>query len=431
MVKLDDDAIDAFDHAAIFAFMTASAPAAPAEPLDAAVLTSLSGAMQKVVARAHESLENDAPRKVRKESLSFSLYNLSSLISLTGQVGTFGHVVCRRLHCAGTRRLSVVSVRRSEHTTEFTHTHTHTSLTILSVLLQAVDVAANLGTLKERAKEAKITPKALKKLTRCAELLFCAVWPRLSSDERAAASKRDALQELRREAVELRWKHRALHHAACTLDGEPVVVLHPGQKWGARVLLRGVSDNAQLHFLLVAQLLAALPAGKAEWSKPNPSVMAVFTGEKHGDLAVGEIEGVFNMYNWFALDSNAQLTGDYNGLPNSGAWVWVQGTPSDIDVCDALPGEKPVRVVLLGPCPYTRRIPIARDFVHMKASLEVQSLIAEADVKKFVDALAAVDHRIKLSSCRRVRLETNVGRDEVEGNEVQLVPAHLLFGPAA
>lgn len=306
-----------------------------------------------------------------------------------------------------------------------------TTIVFCSVLQQAVEVAAKLGTLKERAKEAKINAKVLKKVVRCAELVFVAAWQRLSSEERAACGQKELVQELRREAIELRWKHRALQHAVCAFDGEPIVVLHPAQGWGARVVVRGVSDNAQLHWLLVAQLHAALPAGKAEWNKPPADVMAVFTGEKHQNLAVGEIDGVFNMYNWFALDSSAQLRGNYHGLPNAGSWVWVEGTPSDIDVCDSLPGEKPVRVVLLGPVPYKRRISIARDFVHMKAAVEVQSLIADADVKKFVDALAAIDDRIKLSSARRVRLETNVGREEVEQHEVQLVPAHMLFGPAA
>lgn len=308
---------------------------------------------------------------------------------------------------------------------------TNVNFSFRSTAPNAVEIACKLGTIKERAKEAKINAKVLKVVLRCAELLFVAMWQRLPSEQRATLAKREIVQELRRESIELRWKHRALQHAVCVLDAEPLVVIHPGLGWGVRVVLRGVSDNAQLMWLLAAQLHAALPAGKADWNKPPADVLAVFTGEKHGDIAVGELDGVWNMYNWFALDATGQLRGDYQGLPNTGSWVWCEGTPSDVDICDRVPGEAPVRIVLLGPQPYKRRTNIIRDFVHMKASVEVRELLADADVKKFVDALAAVDERIKASSSRRVRLETNVGREEVEHNEVQLVPAHMLFGPAA
>lgn len=76
--KLDDDAVEALDHAAIFAFMNANAPAATAvvsaasaaaaPALSAETAAALASALQRVVARAHDSLENDAPRKVRSAS---------------------------------------------------------------------------------------------------------------------------------------------------------------------------------------------------------------------------------------------------------------------------------------------------------------------------------------------------------------------------
>ena len=40
------------------------------------------------------------------------------------------------------------------------------------------------------------------------------------------------------------------------------------------------------------------------------------------------------MYNWFAVDNVGELKGARFGLPASHTWVWTEGTPSDIDICD-------------------------------------------------------------------------------------------------
>ena len=64
------------------------------------------------------------------------------------------------------------------------------------------------------------------------------------------------------------------------------------------VTIRGVADNAQLHWLLASAVHAALPAGVAKWQAPPKDVQAVFMGEGPKDVAIGDVEGVFNMYNW-------------------------------------------------------------------------------------------------------------------------------------
>ena len=134
----------------------------------------------------------------------------------------------------------------------------------------------------------------------------------------------------------MRWSHRALHHAACLLDDEPLLVLCPADRWGARLSLRGVADNAQLQWLVADALHGALPDGVAKWGKPPPQMIAAFKGEQLSETALGDTDTAFNMYNWFALDQAGDLKGPMMGLPAQQTWVWTEGTPSDIDVCDAL-----------------------------------------------------------------------------------------------
>ena len=91
-----------------------------------------------------------------------------------------------------------------------------------------------------------------------------------------------------------------------------------------------------------------------------------------------------------------------------------------------------MRVVFIGPCPYRRRMPLERAFSALKAGAKVDRVLNKAEVEKEVTALANVSGHIKASSSRRVRLDTNVGRNEVEQQgEVQLIPHEMMFAPAS
>ena len=64
------------------------------------------------------------------------------------------------------------------------------------------------------------------------------------------------------------------------------------------------------------------PEGVPKWSKCEKDILAVFRGEQTSDVAIGDVYGAFNMYNWFAIDNSGELKGDRFGLPATHTWVW-------------------------------------------------------------------------------------------------------------
>ena len=84
------------------------------------------------------------------------------------------------------------------------------------------------------------------------------------------------------------------------------------------------------------------------------------------------------------------------------------------------------------PAPYSRKISVERHFAALKAAVKVEKMLTKKEVDAELEALANVAEHIKASSTRRVRLETNVGRDEIEREgEVRLVPHEQMFAPNA
>merc|ERR1711981_468786 len=121
--------------------------------------------------------------------------------------------------------------------------------------------------------------------------------------------------------------------------------------------------------------------------KPNPSAVAAFEGSADAALGLGddEVGSCFNMYNWFALDPAGQLRGPYMNLPETGAWPWTEGVPADNDICDKLPGVEPVRVVLIGPTPYNRRMHAGVSLVKLTADCKVKKVLSRAKVDEYID----------------------------------------------
>ena len=88
--------------------------------------------------------------------------------------------------------------------------------------------------------------------------------------------------------------------------------------------------------------------------------------------------------------------------------------------------DKQIRVLLIGPTPYRRKFAIARAFAGLKAACKVDKVLKKSEVEAELEALANVASHIKAASSRRVRLDTNVGRDEVEA-QVSLILKYLFL----
>ncbi|TDC27362.1 hypothetical protein [Kribbella albertanoniae] len=143
------------------------------------------------------------------------------------------------------------------------------------------------------------------------------------------------------------------------LDDEPLVVLHRPTGATFRVTISGVADNFQLHTLLAAHLIPLLPVvrrgvlrrrdSSAVPAAPTPAMLAAADGS--GDLAPA-----------------GGITGQFNLVDGTGAWIWNEGRPDEIARVDG------VRVVVLDPAPYERGWNSGRAYPLLSASAEVAPL---------------------------------------------------------
>jgi hypothetical protein len=169
------------------------------------------------------------------------------------------------------------------------------------------------------------------------------------------------------------------------LDGEELLVLHPGEKRGYRVRIRGLADNFQLHTLLADALIGKPSQGWLSGRRPDPLVVAAARDRPvHPSSATAE--GAFNLWNWTGLQADGALP---EGMGGSDDWIWNEGMPADI-----VPFEGR-RIVLLGPPAYPRTWNAGRRFDGMVGELTVLEKLPAAAVADWLArlAVAAAAHR--------------------------------------
>ena len=164
------------------------------------------------------------------------------------------------------------------------------------------------------------------------------------------------------------------------LEDEELVVIHPEQRKGYRVKVRGIADNFQLHILLADALVGDAAQGWLTGEKPPAQVAALFK-DQDGDENI-TAGGVFNLVNYPALKPDFTVA---VSMTETDHWIWGEGVPSDIHALDG------TRVILLTPPPYQRLVNAVRAFGMIPGELEVVETLAEPDVTNWLQRIAAAN----------------------------------------
>jgi hypothetical protein len=160
------------------------------------------------------------------------------------------------------------------------------------------------------------------------------------------------------------------------LDNEPLIVLEPGTGLGILGKLNGVTDNFQLHVLL----MDVFPQ-KGFIKSRRVSTQIVDVARGTGPQQTQDtVTGYWNMYNWQAVHSNLQLPAP-DDRSSSNLWIWGEGKPEDISIFENY------RVVLLGPAAYQRGWGSQRTFSHLKASITDIRLLSSREVKDWLQRM--------------------------------------------
>ncbi|WP_405005292.1 hypothetical protein OHV13_14625 [Kitasatospora purpeofusca] len=153
---------------------------------------------------------------------------------------------------------------------------------------------------------------------------------------------------------------KGLRHLAATLDDEPLLVLHRASGTGYLLRMDGLTDNFQLHTLLIEALVGG---GHLPGTRPDPEVVAL------------------SRTRW--LDGRRFIaTGAFNLVAPDGGWIWNEGMPEDIPVVDG------VRTLVLDPQPYERSWAAGRFVEQVPGDLRLERVLEPAEAAARLAAAA-------------------------------------------
>ncbi|MCI0703996.1 MAG: hypothetical protein L0241_23300 [Planctomycetia bacterium] len=210
-----------------------------------------------------------------------------------------------------------------------------------------------------------------------------------SKELRAITRSRAELLQLAEEVIAAAGHGNFLTDILRVLDDERLIVLHPGEQKGYEVRISGIADNFQLHTLLADALIGEPGAGWLMGTKPDPAVVAQARDGEINERLIAT--GPFNLWNWTGLQPDGALPSmrlgvdTIRGTPD---WIWNEGNPGDI-----LPFEG-VRVVLIGPPPYSRSWNACRRFPSMAGSLTVEQILAPDVVRGWLARISSTPRAV-------------------------------------
>jgi hypothetical protein len=158
------------------------------------------------------------------------------------------------------------------------------------------------------------------------------------------------------------------------LDGEPILVVEPDTGLGLVGRMSGVSDNFQLHVLLMDVFPRSDSRSGPRISPKAADIVRGNVAEQQDDAP---ITGHWNLHAWTALQAAGRLAHDHDPSSTS-HWIWNEGVPADIPAFDGH------RIVVLGPPSYRRSFFAQRDFRGLRAEIDVERLLSPDEVAAWV-----------------------------------------------
>jgi hypothetical protein len=178
------------------------------------------------------------------------------------------------------------------------------------------------------------------------------------------------LQELREHNNGASWLVPMLE----VLDREPILVIEPDTALGLIGRMSGVSSNFQLHVLLMDIFPTPRSQSAPRVSRHVADIVHGRAGKQEDDAP---LTGAWNMHAWTALQGTGVLPHDHQESSIK-HWIWNEGLPADIPTFDGY------RVVALGPPSYARQFLAQRDFLGLRADIEIERLLSADDVKAWI-----------------------------------------------
>jgi hypothetical protein len=155
-------------------------------------------------------------------------------------------------------------------------------------------------------------------------------------------------------------------------DGE-MTVIHAEEKKGFIVKYTNLADNVQMHVLLAGALIGDEKEGKLSGTQPSPEAIAAASTGFGKDPG---FEGVWNMYTWQGVTTDASGGPAPPDAADTRFWVWNEGTPTR----EIPPRPDGSLVLLLGPASVKRGMQAGRTLLSVPTTLELVRVLTPEEV---------------------------------------------------
>lgn len=163
------------------------------------------------------------------------------------------------------------------------------------------------------------------------------------------------------------------------IPDQTMLVIHPEQRRGLRVVVKEITTNIELMVLLHAAVLGDPKKGFIAGPRPNPKAVEVLLDPEHGSDKPVEVTLPFFWSSWRALRPDGTLPDASDQRKTN--WVWFEDVPLQI-----LPfrGE---RVILLCEPIMPREMSVEGSFEALEPSVTVKEKLSRAEVDRLLLAM--------------------------------------------
>ncbi len=160
------------------------------------------------------------------------------------------------------------------------------------------------------------------------------------------------------------------------LPDQTMLVIHPQQRRGLRVLVKEITTNMELMVLLHDAVLGDPKKGFIDGRRPNKKAIAALADPEHAPATAPSVSLPFFWSSWRALRPDGTLPAANDQRPTN--WVWFEGVPLEI-----LPFESE-RVILLTKPIMPRTMPVEASFEALAPSVTVKQKLSAAEVDRLL-----------------------------------------------
>lgn len=185
----------------------------------------------------------------------------------------------------------------------------------------------------------------------------------------------DAIEPLEDEIEQLLFLRQLMR----VLPDQTMLVIHPEQRRGLRVMVREITTNMELMVLLHDAVLGDPKKGFIEGRRPNQKAIKALKDPAHAPASPVEVTLPFFWSSWRALRPDGTLP-DANDQRKTN-WVWFEDVPLQI-----LP-FKGERVILLCKPIMPREMSVEGSFEALEPSVTLKEKLSRAEVDRLLLAM--------------------------------------------